>query len=238
MGISVNASSAGSMAWKGFNTLLGAAGTAMGATALGSKCSEEKVREIIREENGCGCNGRGNYGCGCGRGFGESVFVNMEQPCSHNTHVNRFEMEQSQRISELEAARDTDAKILEVWKAAAASDQRQDEKFAQLTKSLTDYVIANNREVDAIKCESRLNNQEIRDNLRFLDYKIDTTKSELMHEIDCRTLPLEKKIGINQICPTPLAACAPVALQGQIVTTTPTGETNTVVGAVRSAAVK
>lgn len=52
MGIEFNASNAGSMAWKGFNTLLGAAGTAMGATALGSKTSEEKVREIFREEVG------------------------------------------------------------------------------------------------------------------------------------------------------------------------------------------
>lgn len=229
MGIEVTAGSMGSAAWKGFNTLLGAAGTAMGATALGSKCSEQKVREIIREENGCG---RGGYNRG---GFSDSVFLSVQEPCSHNTHVNRFELEQSQRISELESGRETDAKILDVWKAAAASDQRQDEKFAQLTKSLTDYVIASNREIDGIKCEARLNNQEIRDNLRFLDYKIDNNQREMFAYVDCKTLPLEKKLPLSSICPQPLAGCVPVGFQGQVVNTTATGETNTVISAAKAA---
>lgn len=237
MSIEMTAGSAGSAAWKGFNTLLGAAGTAMGATALGSKTSEKKVREIVREETG-------GYGCGCGRGYGcrggfdENVFVNIQQPCSHNTHVNRFELEQSQRISELESGRETDAKILEVWKAAASSDQRQDEKFAQLTKSLTDYVIANNREVDAIKCEARLNHQEIRDNLRFLDYKIDNNQREMFAYVDCKTLPLEKKLPLSSICPQPLSGSVPVGFQGRIIETTGTGETNTVISANKAAAPK
>lgn len=200
--------------WKVINTLLGAAGTSMGATALGSKTSENRVREIIAEEVG-GCRG---YRGGCGA-----------EPL-----VNRYELAQSQRISELESARETDAKLLEVYKAAAASDQRQDEKFAALTKSLTDYVIANNREVDAIKCEARVNQQAINDNFRYLDYKIDNNHKEVLAYVDCHTVPLEKKVGINSICPTPLAACSPVAIQGQILTTTPTGDTSTVVGTVRT----
>lgn len=213
--------------WKVINTLLGAAGTSMGATALGSKTSENRVREIIAEEFG-GCRGhRGGWG-----GYGsETVVVGS---CNENTLVNRYELAQSQRISELESARDTDAKLLEVYKAAAASDQRQDEKFAALTKSLTDYVIANNREVDAIKCDARVNQQAINDNFRYLDYKIDNNHKEVLAYVDCRTIPLEKKIGINSICPMPLAASSPVAIQGQILTTTPTGDTSTVVGTVRT----
>ena len=228
MGIEFNASNAGSMAWKGFNTLLGAAGTAMGATALGSKTSEEKVREIFREEVG-------RYG-GYGRSVNDTVVIS--QPCSENTHVTRFELEQSQRISELESSKETDAKIFEVWKAAAASDQRQDEKFAQLTKSLTDYVIANNREVDAIRCDARLNNQEIRDNLRFLDYKIDNNQREMYAYVDCKTLPLEKKLPLSSICPQPMPGCVPVGFEGQVVNTTATGETNTVISANKAAAPK
>lgn len=204
--------------WKVINTLLGAAGTSMGATALGSKTSEQRVREIIAEENA----GRGGFRGGC---------------CAEPL-VNRYELAQSQRISELESARETDAKLLEVYKAAAASDQRQDEKFAQLTKSLTDYVIANNREVDAIKCEARVNQQAINDNFRYLDYKIDNNHKEVLAYVDCRTIPLEKKVGINSICPMPLAASSPVAIQGQILTTTPTGDTSTVVGTVRTTASK
>jgi hypothetical protein len=200
--------------WKVINTLLGAAGTSMGATALGSKTSEQRVREIIAEENA----GRGGHRGGC---------------CAEPL-VNRYELAQSQRISELESARETDAKLLEVYKAAAASDQRQDEKFAALTKSLTDYVIANNREVDAIKCDARVNQQAINDNFRYLDYKIDNNHKEVLAYVDCHTIPLEKKVGINSICPMPLAASSPVAIQGQILTTTPTGDTNTVVGTVRA----
>ena len=51
MSIEMNGSGIGSAAWKLLNTGLGAAGTAMGATALGSKTSEEKVRQIIRDES-------------------------------------------------------------------------------------------------------------------------------------------------------------------------------------------
>nr|DAR69727.1 MAG TPA: hypothetical protein [Caudoviricetes sp.] len=215
MGIEVNGASMGSAAWKLLNTGLGAAGTAMGATALGSKCSEEKVRQIIREENG---GFRGGYGLNRG---GENVFLSVQEPCSHNTHVNRYEMQQSQRISELEAGRETDAKILDVWKAAAASDQRQDEKFAQLTKSLTDYVIASNREIDSIKCDARVNQQEIRDNLRFLDYKIDNNQREMFAYVDCKTLPLEKKLPLSSICPKPLPGCTPITTNAQVIATTP-----------------
>lgn len=164
------------------------------------------------------------HGCGDGYGYGYCHGCGFGHVCSDNTIVNRFELGQSQRISELESARDTDAKILETYKALAASDSRQDEKFAQLTKSLTDYVIANNREMDnrfaQLDKESALNNQEIKDNLRFLDYKIDNNQREMFAYVDCKTIPLEKKIGINQICPTPLAACTPLTANAQVLTTT------------------
>lgn len=148
----------------------------------------------------------------------------MAGVCSDNTPVNRFEMNQSQRISELESARETDAKILETYKALAASDSKQDAKFAQLTKELTDYIIANNRDVDSrfakLDKDAALNSQEIRDNLRFLDYKIDNNQKEMVAYVDCKTIPLEKKIGISQICPTPLAACTPLTANAQVLTTT------------------
>lgn len=201
----------GSMAWSGFNTLASAAGIALGATALGVKANASHF----------------NRGCGWGNEYWGGYGYNG--CCGENTIVNRFELGQSQRISELESANVTDAKLLEVYKAAAASDQRQDEKFAQLTKALTDYVIANNRDVDSrfakVDCEAKVNQQEIRDNLRFLDYKIDNNQKEMFAYVDCKTIPLEKKIGINQICPTPLAASTPLAANPQVITTT-TATTN------------
>lgn len=163
--------------WKLLNTGLGAE---MGATALGSKTSEQKVREIIREELGGGRQG------GRGYGYGINDTVVISQPCSDNTSVNRFELGQSQRISEFESTRETDTKILDVWKASAASDQRQDEKFAQLTKSLTDYVIENNHEVDTIKRK-----------IEILDEKIDCVLESCVHKTSiARTI---KQVSSNKI---------------------------------------
>lgn len=200
-------SGASGWGWNTLNTVLGGAGL---ASALGIGIPAV-TKAFSKNGNGC-WNGNG-YGYGHGVGC-----------CNENTLVNRFEMGQSQRISELESARDTDAKILEAYKALASSDSRQDEKFAQLTKSLTDYVIANNREVDhrfaQLDKETALNNQEIKDNLRFLDYKIDNNQREMFAYVDCKTVPLEKKVGINSICPTPLAACTPLTANAQVLTTT------------------
>ena len=221
--------SSGGWGWNTVNSVLGvgALGSALGIgiPAITKAFSKDKCNGY-GWNNGCGGYGFGFGGCG-GYGFGFGGCG-----CSENTVVNRFELGQSQRISELESARDTDAKILEAYKALAASDQRQDEKFAQLTKSLTDYVIANNREVDhrfaQLDKESALNNQEIKDNLRFLDYKIDNNQKEMFAYVDCKTIPLEKKVGINSICPTPLAACTPLTANAQVLTTTPADTTGEV----------
>lgn len=207
-------SSTGSMAWKGFNTLLGAAGVAMSATALGVKANASHF-------NKCGDNwGNYNNGCGCNGGYG----VIYSDPI-----VNRYELHQSQRISELESGKETDAKLLEVYKAAALSDKEQDAKFAQLTKSLTDYIISNNRDVDArfanIDKSIAVNSQSINDNLRFLDYKIDNNQKEMFAYVDCKTLPLEKKVPLTSICPQPLVGSTPLTANPQVITTT-AGTTN------------
>lgn len=208
-------SNAGMWGWNGFNTLLASAGTALGATALGVKANASHF-------NKCG-DYWGNYngGCGC-------------EPL-----VNRYELHQSQRISELESGRETDTKILDVYKALASENEKAEMKFNQLTKSLTDYIIANNRETDArfakVECDAKVNTQAINDNLRFLDYKIDNNQKEMFAYVDCRTLPLEKKIGLNQICPQPLPACVPVAVKGQVIDSVPVDATNTQVGERRMA---
>lgn len=143
-----------------------------------------------------------------------------EEKCSDNTAVNRFELRQSQRISELESQSVTDTKILDTYKALVAQDEKQNAKFAQLTKELTDYIIANNREVDNIKCEAKSNTLSINDNLRFLDYKIDNNQREMFAYVDCKTLPLEKKLPLSSVCPTPLAGSTPIVANPQVITTT------------------
>jgi hypothetical protein len=226
MSISLSTANTGSMAWKGFNTLLGAAGTALGATALGSKCDEAKVREIFRQEMGNGV-GRG--------GFNESIYVSS--PCSANTNVNRFEMEQSQQISELTSARDVDAKILELYKASAQHEKEQDARFTELTKQFTDYVIENNRTLDKFECDTKLNTQANMYEQKILNQKVDDLGVNLNQKIDAGFANMYTYVnGAFQpvkTC-TPLYGCVPVSFQGQIIDTTATGTTATVVNARRN----
>ncbi len=213
------------MGWSLFNTGLGAAGTAMGATALGSKCSEAKVREIIREEIGNGRNGGG---------VNESIYVSS--PCSANTTVNRFEMEQSQQISELTSARDVDAKILELYKASAQHEKEQDARFVELTKQFTDYVIENNRTLDKFECDTKLNAQANAYEQKILNQKVDDLGINLNQKIDSGFANMFTYVnGAFQpvkTC-TPLYGCVPVSFQGQIIDTTATGTTATVVSTAR-----
>lgn len=114
-----NFTSTGSGMWKAFNTLLGAGGLATGVTALGSKTSEDKVREIIREETGM----HGH----CHGGFGVAT-------CSENTPVTRYDMEQSQRIALLEADRYTDQKIIDAYKQSVADNKALEAQIAALAE--------------------------------------------------------------------------------------------------------
>ena len=89
MSIEMSGGRVGDMLWKGANTLLGAAGTAMGATALGVKANAahfNRCGENWGSYNNCGCGGHynGHYGYGCD-GIG----------------INRFELLQNQEISRL-----------------------------------------------------------------------------------------------------------------------------------------
>ena len=112
--------STGSGMWKAFNTLLGAGGLATGVTALGSKTSEDKVREIVRQEAGMHGHGYGHaHGCGV---------------CSENTPVTRFEMEQSQKIALLEADKYTDQKIIEAYKQSVADNKALEAQIAALSE--------------------------------------------------------------------------------------------------------
>ena len=204
-----NAGMWGMGGWNVFNTLLAGAGLATGATALGVKANASHFRQ-------CG-DYWGNYG-GCGFGYGFNGF------CGENTLVNRYELQQSQRISELESGKETDAKILEVYKALASADEKNGAKFAQLTKELTDYVIANNRDVDArfasVDKMIAVNSQAVSDNFNFLNYKVDENKREIFAYIDCKTLPLEKKLPLSSICPQPLVGSTPIVANPQVITTT------------------
>lgn len=235
MGLEFNAGNVGSAAWKLLNTGLGAAGTAMSATALGSKTSEEKVREIVRQETGCGCgNGHGVCGGYCGglRGFNETVVIS--QPCSENTAVNRFELGQTQEIARLQAKEYSDMSDLKLFEdyttRMAAEKDRVNGRFETIFTELVASRERQQAEICRLDKEVALNKQANEFQFAAANREFSAINSRL----DAIT---KEVIPLSAICPQPMAGCVPVGFQGQIVPTTPTGETNTVIAA-RTAAAK
>lgn len=181
MTIEATAGNVGGMAWKGFNTLLGAAGTAMGATALGSKTSEDRVREIIREEKMHG---------NCYGGFG-SV-------CSENTPVTRFEMEQSQRIALLEADKYTDQKILDAYKQSVADN-------AAIKAELAAVVASNNAAHETIYKELVAQREaQLVSNAKFdKDIALNAQAAYFQNKLNqCQFYQTKKVVGASDICPS------------------------------------
>lgn len=175
--------SAGSGVWKTFNTLLAAAGTAMGATALGSKTSEEKVREIIREENGA-MHGHG-YGCGVG-------------VCSENTPVTRFEMEQSQKIALLESDKYTDQKILDAYKQSVADNKALQAQIDSLSEK-------NNAAHETIYKELVTQREaQLASNAKFdKDIALNAQAAYFQQKLnDCKYYTCEKVVAKDAICPS------------------------------------
>lgn len=210
MSIEMNGAGIGSAAWKLLNTGLGAAGTAMGATALGSKTSEEKVRQIIRDEFG------GGHGCTCG--FNENVFIN--QPCSENTYVNRFELGQNLKIAELQAkdySNQSDLKLFEDYTTRlAAEKERVNGRFETVFSELVASRERQQAEICRLDKEVALNKQAN-------EYQFIAANKEfaaINNRLDAIT---KEVIPLSAICPQPLSGCVPVAIEPQTITTSAAG---------------
>lgn len=209
MSIEVNAGSLGSAAWKFLNTGLGAAGTAMGATALGSKCSEEKVREIFREEMGRN-----------GRGCAVNDTVVVSQPCSDNTCVNRFELAQNLEIARLQAKEYSDTSDLKLFEdytnRLAAEKERVNGRFETIFKELVDSRERQQAEICRLDKEVALNKQST-------DFGFASANQEFAR-INSRLNDITKEIiPLSVICPQPLSGCVPVAFEPQTITTEAAG---------------
>ena len=210
MSIEMNGAGIGSAAWKLLNTGLGAAGTAMGATAVGSKTSEEKVRQIIRDEFG--------GGHGCTRGFNENVFIN--QPCSENTYVNRFELGQNLKIAELQAkdySNQSDLKLFEDYTTRlAAEKERVNGRFETVFSELVASRERQQAEICRLDKEVALNKQAN-------EYQFIAANKEfaaINNRLDAIT---KEVIPLSAICPQPLSGCVPVAIEPQTITTSAAG---------------
>ena len=179
--------STGSGMWKGFNTLASAAGIALGATALGSKTSEDKVREIIRQENGAMCG----HGYGHPHSFGCGV-------CSDNTPVTRFEMEQSQRIALLEADKYTDQKIIEAYKQSVADNKALEAQIVALSEKNSAAHETIYKELVAQREAQLVSNAKFDKDIA-LGRQADFYQNQLN---ECRFYQTKKVVAKSDICPS------------------------------------
>lgn len=102
--------SGGNIGWNGLNSLLGV-GALASALGIGIPAIV-KANDAEDRHHGYGYSGR----------------------CSENTPVNRFEMEQSQRIALLEADKYTDQKIIEAYKQSVADNNALKAEIAALSE--------------------------------------------------------------------------------------------------------
>lgn len=195
----------------GLNFLLGAAGTAMGATALGVKANASHF-------NRCGENWGSYNNCGWGNGFGYGYGFNG--CCGANTVVNRFELEQSQRISELESDRATDNKLISLYSQTVAENKDIRSTMAANNETIYKELVASRERQQAEICrldkEAALNKQAMEYNFAITNGRIDSLTGRL-NAITKEIVP------IGAICPQPLPACAQVALEPQTIPTTAAG---------------
>jgi hypothetical protein len=219
MSIEMSGATAGNMAWNVFNTLLGAAGVATGSTALGSKTSTDKVKEIIREEMGeCGC-GHNHYGCRNGYGYG------YENPL-----VNRFELLQNQEISRLQAKEYSDMSDLKLFDDYTTKMNTEKDRVNGRFEIVFQELVASRERLQAEVCKL---DKEVALNKQAMEFGFANTNREFA-SINGRLDAITKEVvPLSALCPQPLPACVPVGFQGQIITTTDTTASNTVVGASR-----
>lgn len=142
--------------------------------------------------------------------------------CSENTPVSRYELEQERKISQLQSEKDmlisdnkTDAKILELYKYI-------EQQFTKDRENVSARFTETGRTIADLAANQAVINQRVTDNLSFVDSKIDNAVTAIYKEIECKTLPLEKKVPLTSICPQPMQRYNSWVAPTETAPTTPT----------------
>ena len=148
---------------------------------------------------------------GLGNLFGGINPTTAAAVCSENTIVSRYELEQERKINQLQSEKDmllsdqkTDGKILDLYKYV-------DQQFTKDREYVDGRFTATGREIANLAANQAVVNQRVTDNLAFVDSRIDNVYKDMEHsfsavykEIECKTLPLEKKVPLTSVCPQPM----------------------------------
>lgn len=117
--------------------------------------------------------------------------------CSENTYVNRFEMEQSQRIATLESDRYTDQKIIEAYKQSVADNKVLEAKINDLAEKNSAAHETIYKELVAQREAQLIANGNMDKELALLK-QADFFQRQLN---DCRYYTTKKVVAKDDICP-------------------------------------
>jgi hypothetical protein len=117
--------------------------------------------------------------------------------CSENTYVNRFEMEQSQRIATLESDRYTDQKIIEAYKQSVADNKVLEAKINDLAEKNSTAHETIYKELVAQREAQLIANGNMDKELALLK-QADFFQRQLN---DCRYYTTKKVVAKDDICP-------------------------------------
>lgn len=155
--------------------------------------------------------GAGLFGAGVAASNNGNNGWNNNGCCSENQPVSRYELGMSERINQLQSEKDalqsdqkTDGKILELYRYVE-QQFTQDRGNVNARFTVTGETIAN------LAANQAVINQRVTDNLNFVDSNIANQAAyfsqqiaAVYKEIECKTLPLEKKISATSMCPQPM----------------------------------
>ena len=122
---------------------------------------------------------------------------NCNNNCSENTIVNRYEMNQSQRVAILESDKYTDQKIIEAYKQSVTDNKALEAKINELAERNSAAHETINRELVAQREAQLITNGKMDKELALLkqaDY--------FNHQLnDCKYVKAKKVVAKDDICP-------------------------------------
>lgn len=126
--------------------------------------------------------------------------------CSDDQYVTRYDARQAAEI----AAKDGEIALLK-------SNIYSDQKLADVVERFTKRINGLEKQVYENICTQAVTNQQISDNIKFVDSKFDNVYKDIANGdekvkcyVDCHFVPGKLIMPLDSICPPAMPACEPI----------------------------
>ena len=134
--------------------------------------------------------------------------------CSEDEPVTRYEAEKDAKI----AAKDSEIALLK-------SEQNTEVKIADVYERLDRQIRVLENKVNENTCGQAVTNQQVSDNIRFVDSKFDGVYKAIADGdarercyVDCHFVPGVLNMPLGKICPKAAPLCPPAPVEVKVVT--------------------